>query len=88
MEIQQEIAYSNNQKYIGNILEVIIDELNDEYAIGRTRYDAPEVDNIVYIPEPGNLNKGDIVSCKIIEAYEYDLIGETINEKSETESGK
>ena len=88
MEIQQEIAYSNNQKYIGNILEVIIDELNDEYAIGRTRYDAPEVDNIVYIPEPGNLNKGDIVSCKIIEAYEYDLIGETVNEKSETESGK
>ena len=57
MEIQQEIAYNNNQKYVGKVLEVMIDELNDEYAIGRTRYDAPEVDNMVYIPEYGKLKK-------------------------------
>lgn len=88
MEIQQEIAYNNNQKYVGKVLEVMIDELNDEYAIGRTRYDAPEVDNMVYIPEYGKLKKGDIVSCRITEAFEYDLIGETVNEKTEVKPGK
>lgn len=80
MEIQQKISYNNNQKYVGSNLELIVDEINDEYAIARTKYDAPEVDNLTFILEPQNLKKGDIVTCKIKEAYEYDLIGELINE--------
>jgi ribosomal protein S12 methylthiotransferase len=80
MEKQQKIAANNNQKYVNSNLEVIVDEIDKEYALGRTKYDAPEVDNLVYIMDGHNLKKGDIVKCRIKEAYEYDLIGELINE--------
>jgi len=80
MEKQQKIAANNNQKYVNSNLEVIVDEIDKEYVLGRTKYDAPEVDNLVYIMDGHNLKKGDIVKCRIKEAYEYDLIGELINE--------
>ena len=78
MQIQQDISLTNNKKLIGKKLMVIIDEVYQEYAVGRTQYDAPEIDNQVIIYDTG-LNQGDIINCKIKEAYEYDLIGEKIS---------
>ncbi|MFW5981517.1 MAG: radical SAM protein, partial [bacterium] len=75
MQAQQEIAFNNNQKYIGQELEVIIDEINKDTALGRTQYDAPEIDNQVYIPAT-DFSVGEIIRANIKEAYEYDLIGE------------
>ena len=82
MEIQQEIAYNNNQKLLNKELEVIVDEVDGSNVLARTEYDAPEVDNQVYIPAK-NIRVGDIVKCNIQEAYEYDLIGELKNEFTE-----
>jgi ribosomal protein S12 methylthiotransferase len=79
MELQQKIAYNNNQGLIGKKLKVIIDEIENEIAFGRTEYDAPEIDNQVILPA-NNLKVGDIITCNITEAYEYDLIGERSNE--------
>ncbi|MFW6287168.1 MAG: 30S ribosomal protein S12 methylthiotransferase RimO [bacterium] len=87
MEIQQKISYNNNQKMINRHLDVIIDEINDNTAIGRTQYDAPEIDNQIYIPAD-NIEIGDMVNCKIREAYEYDLIGELNNEATKDEFTK
>lgn len=77
MEIQQEISYNNNQGLIGEKLKVIIDEIDDQTAFARSQYDAPEIDNQIYIPAK-NLKVGDMVYCHINEAYEYDLIGELL----------
>jgi len=87
MEIQQEIAYNNNQKLLNKEIEVIVDEVDGSNVLARTEYDAPEVDNQVYIPAK-NIRVGDIVRCNIREAYEYDLIGELKNEFTKDESGK
>ncbi len=79
MELQQKIAYNNNQRLVGKSIKVIIDEIDKGAAFGRTEYDAPEIDNQVILPATG-LKVGDIIVCNITEASEYDLIGEKSNE--------
>jgi len=82
MELQKGIAYKNNKNMIDKIIEVIIEEkYDDTYYLARTAYDAPEIDNLVYI-SGGNINIGDIINCRITDAYEYDLIGENVNEST------
>ena len=81
MEIQQDISYNKNRKYIGKEIEVIIDEKIEDEFIGRTVYDAPEIDNTVYV-RGKNINIGDIIKIKITDAFEYDLMGEKINEST------
>ncbi len=77
MEIQQDISYNKNSELIDEVVEVIIDEkIEDEY-IGRTAYDAPEIDNTVYV-QGKDISMGDIVKVKITNAFEYDLMGEKI----------
>lgn len=46
--------------------------------MGRSQYDAPEVDGLVYIHSSKELNPGDFVSVKIIDTLEYDLVGRAI----------
>jgi len=87
MEIQQKISYNNNQRFLDKELEVIVDEVEKSNIIARTQYDAPEIDNQVYLTDK-NIRVGDIVNCNIREAYEYDLIGELKNEFTKDESAK
>ena len=49
MSIQEEIALELNEKKIGKQMEVVIDGLEDGYWIGRTEFDSPEVDPVVFI---------------------------------------
>lgn len=79
MEIQQKISYNSNQSMINKEFEVIVDEIIDSTILARTKYDAPEIDNQVYLPV-SDLQIGDIRRCIINQAYEYDLIGELNNE--------
>ncbi len=75
MELQAEITYLKNKELIGKKIPVIIDEIDTEInaAIGRTQWDAPEIDNSVLIPLPVSANIGDIVNVKITNADIYDL---------------
>lgn len=75
MQAQQEISQSLLERKIGKTLPVIIDEINEEGAIGRTQGDAPEVDGVVYIDTQA-LNPGDIVDVEITHSDEYDLFGQ------------
>ena len=79
MELQQEISLTNNKLRVGKSFKVIIDREEDDYYVGRTEFDSPEVDQEVLISKE-NLNKtfkpGDFTSCKIIDATDYDLYGE------------
>ncbi|MFW6016799.1 MAG: 30S ribosomal protein S12 methylthiotransferase RimO, partial [bacterium] len=77
MQLQQKISLKKNQKMIGKKIEVLIDEIFEDYSLGRSQYDSPEIDNQIIIHDT-KLNPGDIIKCKITDAYEYDLIGEKI----------
>jgi len=79
MQVQQGISQSLTKQFIGKTLRVLIDDLENEeenvYS-GRSEYDAPDVDGIVYVHANRTLNSGDFVDVKITDACEYDLVGE------------
>lgn len=85
MEIQQSISKAINMNKIDKIYEVLIEEKveDEDVYIGRTQYDAPEIDNTVMISSHKTLNIGDLVDVKIIDAMEYDLIGECAHESTQ-----
>ncbi len=76
MAAQQDIAQAFNRSLVGKTLDVLIDgpEPGGEGIwVGRSYADAPEVDGLVYVA--GNdLRPGDLLSCEVIEALEYDLV--------------
>lgn len=77
MEIQKEISEQKNSEFVGKKLKVIIDEEQDDFYIGRTERDTPEVDGEVMIrKDKGNLTVGTIYDIDITDYNEYDLIGE------------
>lgn len=78
MQVQQKISAHKLQQKIGKIITVIIDEVDDEGAIGRSMADAPEIDGAVYLNGATALTAGDIISVKIEFADEYDLWGSPI----------
>ena len=79
MNLQQQISEELCQKRVGDICRVIIDRKENEYYIGRTQYDSPEVDGEVLIHDEVNLNVGDFYNVKITSANEYDLFAELSN---------
>jgi ribosomal protein S12 methylthiotransferase len=74
MEAQERISSARLQAKVGRVFEVIIDEIDDEGAIGRSQADAPEIDGQVFV-DSLDLRVGDIVSVAITEASEHDLFG-------------
>ncbi len=80
MELQREISLENNKKKIGSVLETIIESKNDDGTYsGRTRYDAPEIDDGVILVSDTELNPGDFVYIKVTDAFDYDITGERID---------
>ncbi|MEG6521736.1 30S ribosomal protein S12 methylthiotransferase RimO [Desulfotomaculum sp. 1211_IL3151] len=79
MKLQREISLKQNQQRIGQEMEVVVEELVDENKrvyIGRSSYDAPEIDGTVEFTSPLALRVGDFVRVRINRALEYDLMGE------------
>ena len=75
----QDISEKKLKKKIGTVQDVIIDELDEEGAICRTKGDAPQIDGNLFIDKDfENLKQGQIVSVKVDEASEYDLWGKVI----------
>lgn len=76
MRLQLEISLQLNTEKIGRVYEVLVEEVDEEGSyIGRTRFDAPEIDNSVIFTSERELNPGDMVNVKIIDAFDYDLVG-------------
>ena len=75
MQLQQEISEDKLEEKIGSNLEVLIDDVSSDVAIGRSYADAPEIDGVVHVYSSRELSVGEIVSVTIQEANEYDLIG-------------
>ena len=75
MEHQQKISANRLKKRVGKRLPVIIDRVDGLTAIGRTKYDAPEIDGVVHVTSRRPLRLGDIVTVKIDASDAYDLHG-------------
>ncbi len=82
MSTQAGISSENNQKYIGKIVKVLVEEsLENHLFAGRTNFQAPEVDGISYIntkPLPFDLKIGCFADMRVTDAMEYDLMGEAV----------
>lgn len=85
MELQQEVAEDNAKKHIGKTLEVMVEgtATDENVCVARSYMDAPNVDGYVFIENVSSLMTGDMVSVKITNATEYDLIGELKDEFTE-----
>ncbi|MBL0175855.1 MAG: 30S ribosomal protein S12 methylthiotransferase RimO [Ignavibacteria bacterium] len=78
MELQESISLRKNQARVGSVMRVLFDREEGGYLVGRTEFDAPEVDNEVLVPVeafsapplPGSFH-----DITIVEAHEFDLIG-------------
>ena len=77
MQLQQEISANRLKQKIGKTLDVLVDEIDEEGIIGRSKADAPEIDGLVYVDNLSGINVkvGDVIKVTITNSDEYDLWG-------------
>jgi ribosomal protein S12 methylthiotransferase len=82
LELQNAISKDINSNRKGKIYKAIVDGIADDgiFYYGRTYAEAPEIDGLVYFTSSEPLTLGNFVDIRILNAEEYDLIGEVINE--------
>jgi len=73
MEVQQAISAAKLQAKVGREIEVLVDALDEEGAVGRSWADAPEIDGSVYLDEADWVEPGQLVRARVVEADAYDL---------------
>ncbi|HEU0060923.1 MAG TPA: 30S ribosomal protein S12 methylthiotransferase RimO [Hyphomicrobiaceae bacterium] len=76
MSVQQEISRDLNAARVGHGIDVIVDEVDEEGAIGRSKWDAPEIDGSVFLNGAKDLAQGDIVRARIVASDAYDVWAE------------
>lgn len=82
MAIQQKISELKNEQKIGQVMKVIVDREEDEFFVGRTEFDSPEVDNEVLIRKHPDIRVGNFYRVRITDADAFDLWGEIFLQKS------
>jgi len=78
MEIQQSISAELNGNLIGQVIKVLIDRREEQFFIGRSEYDSPEVDQEVLIPVEYNIKPGNFYRVMITQSSDFDLFGKPI----------
>jgi len=78
MELQREISENRNAGLIHTRHKIIIDRKENGLFVGRTEHDAPEIDNEVFVRAGDELGPGTFCDVDIVEAYEYDVVGERV----------
>ena len=78
MAAQQVVSQDILAGRVGRTIAVVIDEVDEEGATGRSQWDAPEIDGSVFVEGPGaaKLKAGDVIQVRVTGADEYDLYGE------------
>lgn len=79
MKVQEEISLEIQERKIGQVFDVVVDREEEEFYVGRTEFDSPEVDPEVLIrKDAGSLVPGDYVRVRIEEALPFELIGTVV----------
>ena len=76
MMLQQTISEEVNKKNQDRVLKVLVeDQISPNLYVGRSQYDAEDIDSVVYIETEEDIEIGEMVDVKIDVVYEYDLKG-------------
>ncbi len=77
MQVQSEISADNLKRRVGHVETVLIDSGNNGKgrAVGRSRYEAPDIDGLIYIDSDKPLYPGDLVRVRLTGSTEHDLAG-------------
>ena len=81
MEVQQEVSTARLERMIGREIEVLIDAVDDEGAVGRSYLDAPEIDGSVFLDGETALRPGDLVRAEVSHSDAYDLWADILREE-------
>jgi len=79
MALQEEISLELNEAKTGHTLKVIIDSEGDDYYVGRSEFDSPDVDPEVLVKKSSKLDVGEFYHVKITEAFPFELVGEIVD---------
>lgn len=82
MSYQKAISERKLAAKVGQVMPIIIDQVERKHIIGRSKYDAPEIDGLVYIKNLGqypNIKIGDIIDVEIIASKDYDLYAKPVS---------
>jgi ribosomal protein S12 methylthiotransferase len=83
MTAQQEISEERNRGLVGTVLKILVDRTEDGRSIGRTEWDAPEIDQEVIIENETPLQHGNFYTAEVTDSSEYDLMAEIVRERKE-----
>ena len=86
MELQKRISEERNASLVGSVVNVLVDRIEDGVAVGRTQWDAPEIDQEVHVTPSEGLSPGLFSDVRITDAVEYDLFGEIASTRGGGES--
>lgn len=78
MAIQEEIALELNEAKVGTTVKVIIDREEEEFYVGRTEFDSPEVDPEVLVKKTAALRVGEFCRVKVTSALPFELVAEPV----------
>jgi ribosomal protein S12 methylthiotransferase len=78
MAAQQAVSAELMAARVGKTIDVIIDEVDEAGATGRSKWDAPEIDGSVFLEGAAGAKAGEIVRVRVTHADEYDLWGELV----------
>ena len=78
MAAQQDVSRDMLASRVGRTIDVIIDEVDEEGALGRSKWDAPEIDGSVFLNGETKVAPGDIVQARVEQADDYDLWAEIV----------
>jgi ribosomal protein S12 methylthiotransferase len=78
MQAQAKISTVLMDNRVGEEIDVIIDTVDDAGAVGRSMWDAPEIDGSVRLEDETEVKPGDIVRVKVVDAEAYDLFAERV----------
>lgn len=80
MAVQEDISLAAQEAKVGKIFRVVVDREEDEFYVGRTEFDSPEVDPEVLIRKTMPLQKGEFYNVRITSALPFELIGEPVKD--------
>jgi ribosomal protein S12 methylthiotransferase len=86
MDVAEQLGFQATARHVGEVVDVIIDgvERTDEGTelIGHAWFQAPDSDGAVHI-ESGEAAVGDIVTCRLVDSFCYELVGTIVEDAEE-----
>jgi ribosomal protein S12 methylthiotransferase len=80
MQVQEDISADKLAGRIDSVIEVLVDEVDEEGTIARSKADAPEIDGVVYLDGFFAAEPGDFLKVRVIDADHHDLYAEPVGQ--------